>query len=64
MPPRKNKPQPEYKCDDCQFGTWKQDERYMTPEGLPIFLRCPHYRNGKVSIIRGSKACHLFKQKS
>lgn len=60
MPKAKEQDKPLRYCDDCRLKSWKIDERYMTPEGLPIFMRCPHYRKGKVSIIRGAAACNKF----
>lgn len=55
-------PKVQHICDECKLKRWKEDERYMTPDRQYIFIRCPHYRNGEVSIIRGTPACKLFKQ--
>ncbi len=51
-------------CDNCAFGTWNTwtewNRDYL---GRPITLRCPHYKEGKFGIVRGSQACYRFAPK-
>lgn len=61
---KKKKPQqPEHICDDCACGRWQTQQWNRTPEGLPITLRCPHYKEGKAGILRGTPACNKFEPK-
>lgn len=51
-------------CDDCAFGTWNTwTDWNRDPQGRPITLRCPHYKDGKYGIVRGSQACYRFVEK-
>ena len=51
-------------CDDCAFGTWNTwTEWNFDHQGRPITLRCPHYKDGKYGIVRGTPACNKFADK-
>jgi hypothetical protein len=52
-------------CDTCEFRTWVtwKDWNFTIGTHLPITLRCPHYKEGKVGIVRGTEACHKYKKR-
>lgn len=50
-------------CDECAHGNWNDQPWNRTPEGDPITIRCPFYRDGQYGIVRGTIACNNFKNK-
>ena len=61
------KPEPQpwegHVCDECKHGTWNDAYWNRDLHGKPITLRCSHYKDGKLGIIRSTKACEKFQNR-